>query len=1064
MTATLVAALLIIGTLHAALPEPRVEMRFSEGAGAATANAGALAGSATLTQANDYPAFAPLVPFGPFAPANNHQSADFGTIAAGQGGRAIDLVTDLGDGGTLGTFPSGFTICGWLNARNLSEGWGGNRIAFALESPNGAGFDLVQLANGALRIGINQWPDGANGGGPSSSTGRLKADPQAGVSNWVYFAVTYDPALPSGNVKFYFGSPTKLAAFDVARNYKGGIANEGLVEYTGTLTVGNFSAVVGARTELGPSGGSRVFRGLMDEIKIYDRALELAEVQQAQMNGALPPVAASISQSPTSLRVFAGQPATFAVQVEGTAPFAFQWQRNGVDIPGATGESYTMEASSLADDGAQYRVKVSNALANDLASEPARLTVLPENGHKISLSFSDGGSSVTNQGNLQGSGSYAIAQGFPLSSTKVPAGAFAPADNIASVDFGGIAAGQGGRAIDLTNSFDNTLGPLAAFTVTGWLNCQDVDAGWGGNRIAFALNAPNGAGFDLVQLANGALRIGVNEWPDASPGGPASTEGKITADPETGAGNWVFFAVTYDSTLPAGHLRFFFGTPTQTAQLDYAADYDRGVVARTGPLTLGNFSTVVSARNESGPGGGSRCFRGLMDEINVFNQALSLAEIQARQKAPAYRPVTAEPVALVEQPQSLTLFAGQIATFRVNASGSLPMTYQWWRKHAGAESAIPGATNAAYNLPQVTVADSGDQFWAVVANPQGPATTQRATLTVLEETYHKVFLSFSEGSGASTANLGDLGGSGQFVQRDDFPMFSPNVPIGPLAPASNQTSIDFGAIDEGQGGRAVDFSNAFGNTLGTLNAFTLTGWLNCRDLRVGWGGNRILFALAAPNGAGFDLVQLADGALQLGVNQWPDGSPARSSGGWIPEDATTSAANWVFFAVTYDGTVDYENAQFFFGTPTQAAQLDFWSVDYNRGVVQPSGALTLGNFGTVVTARDETGPSGGSRVFRGLMDEINVFSRVLTLGEIQAVQKAPAQIPIVAAPELKAVLQGQDLVVSWESTAILQLQSRANLSQGSWADVSTAPIIEGNLRTVRLPATAPAQFYRLLGR
>ena len=75
----------------------------------------------------------------------------------------MDLAAS-GDG-TLGAL-NAFTICGWLNARDLTEGWGGNRIAFALASPDGPGFDLVQVGNGALRIGINQWPDGANGGGP----------------------------------------------------------------------------------------------------------------------------------------------------------------------------------------------------------------------------------------------------------------------------------------------------------------------------------------------------------------------------------------------------------------------------------------------------------------------------------------------------------------------------------------------------------------------------------------------------------------------------------------------------------------------------------------------------------------------------------------------------------------------------------------------------------------------------------------------------------------------------------------------------------------------------------
>jgi hypothetical protein len=71
-------------------------------------------------------------------------------------------------------------------------------------------------------------------------------------------------------------------------------------------------------------------------------------------------------------------------------------------------------------------------------------------------------------------------------------------------------------------------------------------------------------------------------------------------------------------------------------------------------------------------------------------------------------------------------------------------------------------------------------------------------------------------------------------------------------------------------------------------------------------------------------------------------------------------------------------------------------------------------------------------VFRGLRDEINVFSKVLSLEEIQAVQKAPARIP--AQPvTLVATRQGDELVLSWDSTADYQLQYRTELGQGDWA-------------------------------
>jgi len=84
------------------------------------------------------------------------------------------------------------------------------------------------------------------------------------------------------------------------------------------------------------------------------------------------------------------------------------------------------------------------------------------------------------------------------------------------------------------------------------------------------------------------------------------------------------------------------------------------------------------------------------------------------------------------------------------------------------------------------------------------------------------------------------------------------------APSGNSGAVDFGTIIESaDGGRAIDVPGS----LGAMNGFTVCGWVNCRDLSIGWGGNRIVFALDAENGRGFDLVHLADGSLRLGVNQ-----------------------------------------------------------------------------------------------------------------------------------------------------------------------------------------------------
>lgn len=1052
--ATLLAALALSGGTASAAPSPIVDLHFSEGSGATTANAGTFAGEGSFVQESEFPAFSSNVPTGPMTPDNNSGSVDFGSIAAGQGGRAIDLAT--GPDGTLGPL-SAFTLAGWVNARDLGIGFGGNRLLFALAEPNGAGFDLVHLANGSLRIGINQWPDGDNGGGPSSSPGKLTADPQTGAANWVFFAVTYDSSLETGNVKYYFGGPDQLAQLDGSHAYKGGTPdNGGLIDYSGALTLGNFGIVAGARDETGPGGGSRCFRGLIDEVKVYDQALELADIQRAQLNGKQPAAPVSITQQPASRTVFAGQRVVLQVQASGAAPISYRWQRNGVDIPGATDPSYVLESATVGDSGAQFKAIITNA-AGSLQSDTATLTVMEESGHKVFLSFSEGGLSTTNRGNLGGTGTVVQRDGFPLSSSNTPTGPFAPTDNLASVDFGSIQDGQGGRAIDLANSFDGTLGSMAALTVCGWVNSADLRAGGGGNRVVFALAEMGGDGFDIVQLNDGALQLGVNQWPDGSPA--MSTPGMITEDPAAGAANWVFFAVTYDGTQSFGNTTFYFGKPDQAAQPDVTVDYDRGSIPRTGPCSVGNFSTVdTGARTGLGPTTGSRCFRGLIDEVNVFNKVLTLAEIQAVQKAPAYKVVVTEPVAITAHPQSRSAFPGDTASFTVVFTGSPPLTIQWQRNGQD----IPGATAPVYTPPPVSAADNGARFQARISNPAGTITSQAAVLSVVADSGTRAWLSFSESSGATTANQGDLGGSGTFAQRDGFPAFSAQVPSGGFAPSGNTSSVDFGGIEDGQGGRAIDFANAFDNTLGAMDAFTVCGWLNCRDLRAGWGGNRVAFALGAPDGPGFDLVQQADGSLRLGVNQWPDGAggggPA-SNPGRITEDASTGQGNWVFFAVTYDSSLPSSHVQYYFGTGAQAAEFDSVWDYYDRGAVAQSGQLVIGNFGTVVAARNDLGPGGGSRVFRGLLDEFKVFSKALTLEEIQAEQKAPAKA-LATPPQLAISRQAQSIVLSWDAVNC-QLQWTSTLGSGGWTDVTPAPSSNGTQATLTVPITETARFYRL---
>src|SRR3989344_1310725 len=93
-----------------------------------------------------------------------------------------------------------------------------------------------------------------------------------------------------------------------------------------------------------------------------------------QVNPPPPPVAPTITVQPASQAVTAGQTATFTVVASGTSPLVHQWWKNGAAIGGATAASYTTPSTTMADNGAQFSVIVSNAVGS-VTSSPAALTV-----------------------------------------------------------------------------------------------------------------------------------------------------------------------------------------------------------------------------------------------------------------------------------------------------------------------------------------------------------------------------------------------------------------------------------------------------------------------------------------------------------------------------------------------------------------------------------------------------------------------------------------------------------------------------------------------------------------
>jgi hypothetical protein len=190
-------------------------------------------------------------------------------------------------------------------------------------------------------------------------------------------------------------------------------------------------------------------------------------------------------------------------------------------------------------------------------------------------------------------------------------------------------------AVDLPGALE-PLRNLKSFTLMGRLNCTAPAEGPGGNRILTWL-APGRDGAELVWRSDGSLQLGVNQPAHESPA--RSTTGQVPplaakAPPEALAGNWRFFAVTYDSTAPSRHVKFYSAAGGVDAKLDLEQDCGRGAAgSRIAPaFTIGNMGPAAR------PAAWDRMFRGLIDGIRVFGSAidgagaLPAAEIVAWQK------------------------------------------------------------------------------------------------------------------------------------------------------------------------------------------------------------------------------------------------------------------------------------------------------------------------------------------------------------------------------------------------------------------------------------------------
>jgi hypothetical protein len=108
--------------------------------------------------------------------------------------------------------------------------------------------------------------------------------------------------------------------------------------------------------------GTTSANGVYDVVVYNDITTGGIASNEVSLTVALPVtnVQASVFPAPSMAE---GTTAVFSVTATGTAPFTYQWRKGTQDIPGATGDTYTIQSVGVGDTG-DYDVVVSNILSN----------------------------------------------------------------------------------------------------------------------------------------------------------------------------------------------------------------------------------------------------------------------------------------------------------------------------------------------------------------------------------------------------------------------------------------------------------------------------------------------------------------------------------------------------------------------------------------------------------------------------------------------------------------------------------------------------------------------------
>ena len=558
------------------------------------------------------------------------------------------------------------SIEAWVNPFVLSGPSPHTIVSKFLPAPGStnSSFFLGTTNNGHLYFAVT--PSGLNPG----NTTVIATDPLP-TNQWTHVAATYDGVV----LRLYINS--HLVA---EKKYD-------LAIFPGTLNLG-----VGTNPG---TEASWTWSGVLDEVSIYNRALALSEIQQvynADISGKCL-IAPKIIAQPQSQTIPLGEDVLFSVTATGARPFMYQWRFAGPTLPattilpGQTNSTLVLEKLTPASAGT-YSVLVSNAVGQG-ASSNATLTLVSA---PVCLTTPPGLISW-----WPADGWPTDAMGTNNSITTVP---FVPGKSGQAFSFGG-------TRIQVPSS-ESLNFRTNDFSIEGWIKVLPALQKSTNANVPFiekrtGLTLTSGRGYSL-SLFQGHLAF----WIANDGFSPTNIGFFVSEGPDLRDSLFHHVAITLNRNATNGGNLYVDGVSVLT----FNPSPHRGDISTSGTsLLIGYPSSTVS----------SSVFNGLIDELAIYDRALSSPEVSALRSAGAAGKCKVPP-SIFLQPANQKVTATSNATLTVGAAGSPALRYQWFRNG----QLVSGATNSSYTFSVVAAAT----YSVRVTNLFGAITSSNALLTL----------------------------------------------------------------------------------------------------------------------------------------------------------------------------------------------------------------------------------------------------------------------------------------------------------------------------------------------